>query len=443
MLRRAWTRFRRRATPETALFPVYWLAGFRGIPAMARPTFRYDLWSSVFGSLAAGVLLPSFAQLFARKTLLAPSWILPLIVAAAAMGNFAGAFVAQYLQGRRRIPYVVNARVITAGAMVAVAFLPARPPASWPYVVLQLMPALMGAIVLNVQSGVWHSNYPEAFRGRIFSRIIIVRLACLALSTRLAGQVLDAMPLTGHRLIYPAGALFTLLSAWAYSRIKVRRESAMLSRERPGRFHFLAALRILREDRIYREYMTWQFVSGSAVLMVESVIVLALIEKFRVNYALGTTGLVLVPAIVEILSVPLAGYCFDRVGIMRYRTVNASLWALRQFLIFVGLLTGSWRWLLVGFAAQGIAQSTGGVVWSIGHTKFARPDQSQLYMGAHMTLTGVRGLIMPFIGVWLYRTSLVHVWVVCLAGAIQVLAAFEFYFATPPRQERGMPPDVA
>jgi hypothetical protein len=51
---------------------------------------------------------------------------------------------------------------------------------------------------------------------------------------------------------------------------------------------------------------------------------------------------------------------------------------------------------------MGIARGGGTLAWQLGHNDFARQDQLAAYMGVHVTLTGLRGAIAPFLGILLY-----------------------------------------
>ena len=51
---------------------------------------------------------------------------------------------------------------------------------------------------------------------------------------------------------------------------------------------------------------------------------------------------------------------------------------------------------------QGVARGGGSLAWQLGHNDFAEPDQLSAYMGIHVTLTGVRGAMAPFLGIFLY-----------------------------------------
>jgi hypothetical protein len=53
----------------------------------------------------------------------------------------------------------------------------------------------------------------------------------------------------------------------------------------------------------------------------------------------------------------------------------------------------------------GVARGGGSIAWQLGHNHFAPPERAGLYMSVHVTLTGLRGLIAPFLGMWLYVGS--------------------------------------
>jgi hypothetical protein len=42
-------------------------------------------------------------------------------------------------------------------------------------------------------------------------------------------------------------------------------------------------------------------------------------------------------------------------------------------------------------------------VWNLGHNEFATPENSGDYMAVHVMLTGLRGFVAPFVGVYLFE----------------------------------------
>lgn len=408
-----------------------WLLGYEGVGLMARPTFRYDAMASFFGALAGGVIIQSFVQLFARKSLQASPWIVALVAAEVAGGNLFGVFLGQFLQKRRRVRCMVLARLAMAPWLLAIACLPVSPFSAVPYALLLIPVAILAAVIINVQTSIWHSNYGEAVRGRIFSRVMIIRMAAVVASVKFAGWFLDYWA-GAHHVLYVLSALAMVASALAFSRIRVRRERSMIRNHHKARPSFLGGLRLLKDDPAYGKFMLWQSLSGGAAHMTLPVVALILTDNFGVSYGKGTTAMSAIPLVVVLVLAPLAGKVFDHVGITTVRGINAFFWAASRGMLLVGTLLKLWPVMLVAFAVQGLAQSLGMVAFNIGHTRFARPDQGQAYMGVHMTLTGLRALTMPFVGLWLFHMESVGPWVLLIATLGGGVASAGFFLMKPP-----------
>jgi hypothetical protein len=52
---------------------------------------------------------------------------------------------------------------------------------------------------------------------------------------------------------------------------------------------------------------------------------------------------------------------------------------------------------------MGLSTAGANLGWNLGHNDFASLGQAQHYMGVHVTLTGVRGLIAPSVGMLCYQ----------------------------------------
>ena len=392
---------------------------------MARPTFRYEIISTIFLGLASGALTPQFTQLFARKSLHAAPWILAALMAQFSLGNLFGTFLSPYLQRLRRVRCIVISRVVIAAALGAVAFVPAGRPGAVPFVSLLLLPAMLGSIIYNVMASVWHSNFPHEIRGRLFSRRYLVNILAMVVSIKLAGYALDFWP-WAHRLVYPLAAGLMLTGAAIYGRIRVRGERAMIRGNNRARPRVLEGFAMLWRDRPYARYMTWQMMSASAGLMTLPVVPLILTDHLNLSYAHGTTAIVMVPFLVAVMSAPLAGRLFDVMDVTRFRAVNATIWATSRLVLFPAVLCRSWTWMLIAFAMQGLGGAMGGIAYSLAHTQFTHPRKSQLYMGVNLTLQGLRGLTMPFLGIWLYSLPQIGMSLLPLAAAIQLVSAMGF-----------------
>lgn len=375
------------------------------MPLIARATFRRELQAETVACFGAALLVPSLLQAFAKQDLGAPDVLLPLYFVGSIAGNLLASVVTQVFQRRRRVPYVVAARLGMGGALGVLAILPAERGTLLPFTAILLTASILGQILLSIASSLWHTNYPQALRGSIWSRLTVFKLLATAVGVQLAGVALDAWP-WAHHLVFGIGGGCFCISGGLYSRIRVRREKKLLAQAHHDRepVRLLGGLRVLREDRHFLRYMVLQFTGGSMnLIIIGGMLYLAMDDVFHVDYKQVAGAFVFIPALVQVVALPVAGAAFDRMPIMAYRAIAMVINGVQYGMIFLGLAMQSWAVVLTGFTLRGVAIAAGGVAWNIGHTRFVPAHRSQLYMGVHMTLTGLRGLSMPFLGVLLYR----------------------------------------
>ena len=61
---------------------------------------------------------------------------------------------------------------------------------------------------------------------------------------------------------------------------------------------------------------------------------------------------------------------------------------------------------------------------TLGHLHFARPEQAEIYMGIHVSLIGIRGLVAPLCGMWLYNLLGWPVWLIAIAFSISSILTY-------------------
>ncbi len=173
--------------------------------------------------------------------------------------------------------------------------------------------------------------------------------------------------------------------------------------------------KVLREDPRFKRYCTAQMCIGTANLMVMQVNTIVLTKTLHLSYTWSNTLLDLVPRGVTLIMLPIWARMFDRVGVLRFRMTNSLCWCASLLFCgfgakFAGMSDGQVGMMLVislavyafGRVFEGLAQSGGAIAWNIGHLHFADDHKAELYMGIHVSLTGLRGMFAPFVGLLLY-----------------------------------------
>jgi hypothetical protein len=142
--------------------------------------------------------------------------------------------------------------------------------------------------------------------------------------------------------------------------------------------------------------------SGISNMMVEAPVLYLVSRQMKASYAESIAATTVVPLLLSVLTVPFWALYLDRVHASAFRATHAWTFSISQLLLWAGAVTQSFPMLLVARMVLGSARGGGGLAWNVAHNDFAPPDRVGLYMGAHVTLTGIRGLVAPFLGMALY-----------------------------------------
>jgi len=136
-----------------------------------------------------------------------------------------------------------------------------------------------------------------------------------------------------------------------------------------------------------------------------------------------------VPPLLWLVTFLFWGRILDRDGPVRLRGILNLTWSVCP------LLWGLFPALPVFYGAQviqGLTQGGTQLVWTLGVIPYARKaEEVPLYMGVHATLTGVRGVTAPYVGVLLARTIGVDTALVCAGVAMAATGLATLAFVDP------------
>jgi hypothetical protein len=159
---------------------------------------------------------------------------------------------------------------------------------------------------------------------------------------------------------------------------------------------------VLRADSAFARYQVWQFVLGASNMMIEAPLIYLVSRELQASYVVSIALTQAIPLGLSVVMMPFWAAWLDRVHVLDFRAGHSWLFTGSTLLTWTGALTGSLWLVAAGRVLAGVARGGGSLAWSLGHNDFAAPDRVTLYMGIHVTLTGVRGAIAPFLGMLLY-----------------------------------------
>jgi MFS family permease len=378
------------------------------LEALRRPEIEPAALASFRRERAADATLPlcmalmegGFVGVIADKVYHAhPAWI-AFATAAPMFANLSSVYWARLAERVRPVPMLVALQGALVASVAAVALLPRSALGLALLMALLVSARLAIGATVTVRSVVWTHNYPRAVRARVTARLAILSQASMASMGVLAGLVLDRRP-GALPWLFALGAALGVLGAWSYAGVRVQRD-APAAAVAPSPRRRTSTWRVLREDPLFARYLLWQFVLGVSNMMIEPAVVYAVSREMGAGYGASIAIVTVLPNLLSMATLPLWARWVDRMHAAEFRAKHSWLWVLSQGVMGLGTLTGSVLWIGLGRVVFGIARGGGNLAWSLGHNDFAHPERAGLYMGVHATLTGLRGMFAPFVGMLLY-----------------------------------------
>ncbi len=372
--------------------------------ALSLSGYRRERITEACFSVGPALLEGGFIGVIADKLYHVHPAVLALVTAAPMFGNLSSSFWARRAHGHRRVPFATLLMAGFAACVAVVALVPEGAAGAWLLIGALIAARLLLGGIVTLRSVVWTLNYPRDSRGRVTARLGVVSTLAMAATAWIGSQVLDQSP-ESFRIVYAAGAVLAALGVYAFSRVPVvgepdhlhaERESAGVERERGG------VIAVLRDDGDFARFMGWQMLLGFAAMMTEAPLLYLVSREMSASYAESIGIMITIPFALSVVAIPFWASYLDRVHVSSFRSVHSWVFALAQTLLWVGALWHSLWILALARVVNGAARSGGGLAWNIGHNDFAPSARAGLYMGVHVTLTGLRGSIAPFLGMALY-----------------------------------------
>ncbi len=396
------------------------------LPLLTRRNYAAELPQIALWGVVAGTVEGSMASVVASKTFQASSLLTTVVWALPVLMNVLNVAWGAFLRGRRRLPVFLLLSCCALAAVGSIGFTSAawQPWGGWVFALQIACTHLFISGLINLRSTMWKINYPVTHRARIAGRLQMVRMLLSVLTSAALSLLYNYQP-DAYRFVYPAAALVGLFSLWPIRRMRMRGERAELRHlhdhlvghigpDLPWHRRFRRALAeagsILWTDGLFARYMLAQFLLGAANFFTDPILVNALTKDLGFDYLSAQAVLYVIPTTALLISINFWAPYFDRVGVLRFRIANSFCWLMSYVAAAAAMLIfdfGGHKFiaatvaiLVVGRVCNGLGRGGGAIAWTLGHLHFARPHQAELYMGIHVGLTGLRGLLMPLAGLW-------------------------------------------
>ena len=410
------------------------------MPLMTRGHYRRELlaWSllpvalgAVEGGVTGVIAKNAFEGTVSPTTL---NLTVAVLQGAPALANVVSFLWAAVSHGRHKIRFLASLQLLMTLLVAMIAFAPKNATGLGILVIGTVGARMAWAGVVTLRSTVWRANYPRHARATMAGKLAAVQAVIMALIAYAIGSAMNYND-EAFRYMYPIAAAIGLIGVSVYSGMRMRGHKALLNAEKKSQqnsttlFNPFVWRQILLDDTRFRRYMTCMFVFGTANLMVGAPLIIMLKDQFHLSQSISVAIMTTIPLLLMPLSIPIWSRLLDRVNILQFRAIHSWAFVISTAIVFGAAITMQPWLLFIAAAAKGIAFGGGVLAWNLGHHDFATIDKASQYMGIHVTLTGIRGLLAPIIGVSLYQIlELVHpgyggivfglCLVLCIIGAI-------------------------
>ena len=360
----------------------------RRIPCESRSQYHYDSISNVLNGVFLGLVL-IFLPVIARR-MGASGKQIALITAAPFIGFLFSMFWDRFSEGRKKVPFVSGICVLGCSVFFATSFV-AGP---LTMVAMVLVFHLIWSMKLPAYAGVMREIYPDKDRSRLMGYTRVKMALAMIIAAYVGGHLIQAY---GYKYVFPLGALFGILSAFAFKRIKCVDEHIHV---RAGKkFPLVEALDLLKENKAFSRYLCILFLFGFGNLMAMPLYTIFLVDVLDIpNATVGKLGALF--SLMWMISYFAWGeYMGKRHPLMVIPLVISSL-ALVPLTYFFA--TNIW-YVVFAYAMLGIASGGLELAWFSCPLYFAGPNKelASRYMAVNTTFNGIRGVIAPFVGIGL------------------------------------------
>ena len=257
------------------------------------------------------------------------------------------------------------------------------------------------------------NNYRHKNFGKLYSYVTSLNKVVMLIVTFIYGWLLDLDNFV-FIYIFPVVAIFGVLSLYSLSSIPFPENSEAV--EKTGiwisaKKSISEMVSILRSNVPYRHFEVGFMFYGFSFMISVTVITLYFYDSLNLNYssvafyrnAYNILAIVLLPFFGKLLGKidprKFAAFTFGSLGMYIF-FVMITDWFPGNFKFFDITI---YYTLLFYIFFHGVFAATMSLLWNIGSAYFCKPDEAGTYQSIHLSLTGIRGIAAPLLGIFFYK----------------------------------------
>lgn len=406
----------------------------------------YTLFSALNGVLA-GVF--TLAAVVMRKTLGASDLEIGIFNSVSVIVLLLGIVGSEMVEGRDKRPYIFWMGLISRGAFLLFLFVGT----TWQFIVVAGLFFLFNAPLMPAIFSMWQANISAETRGRLWGMTAVIATLISMAAAYIAGKMLDWDPMSFRWLFATAGVLamlgvVILTISPLRGQYKLARQAAPISLERILIQPVKSFVKLLTNDRRFLAFETAFFLYGLGLMVLFPVIPIYIVDVAQMSYEQAGIATGILSQLAVIFLVTTWGRLMDRLGPVAICIVIFTILAYVPLILLAGLHIPGVPYAAIiavyaGYIVHGIGMSGIHVAWSMGPVMFAGNRDSSNYSGAHVTLTGLRGVIGPIAGALVkmyfgYTPVFIVSAALFILGALGMAILHHKFRVNPPNNSAGL-----
>ena len=258
--------------------------------------------------------------------------------------------------------------------------------------------------------------YPADVRGRALSMARIGMVVAMLISTPLIGAVLDH---SGPQFVYPAAAVCGIAASWWFTRMKLSKLQEPVKVADTHKSSILDLWRVLRRDQRFVIYLLGVVCFGLGGLVSIAFVPDVLVSRLHLSYS-DVSWLGFAQSISWILGLVMWGRLMDRLGGPWVLFICFAL----AVVVPISYILATTGWMMIpAYIVSGLISGGVDLAFTNSPIDLAEPDKIYEYAALQRTVIGIRGLIGPFLGVFLYNVGVPVAIVFMLGSAFYIAGA--------------------
>lgn len=380
----------------------------KDLSPVERHTAILLLWAALFNGIVAS--LSQTQDIIARKALLAADWQLMIMMMIWPISNFFSIWWGRIFEKScHQSRYFLVVGILGRLTLVYGIWITTMNE----YLVLLALMFSFNSLLIPAQNSIYQKNIDFSRRAKIYGYTISLGMLVSIGFTFLAGRILDSHEQL-FRLILAITGICGLISCIMLSFIRIQKPLAQLDCAQKINLRealtdpIKRSLKLLKENKQFAAFERSFSIYGMGFIMMTPIIPIYLVDVLKLSYTTNFMAKGIISQIGLLLLSPYIGKIHDGMHPFRFISMAFATLFLYPVLILISSLFVTVPVLpviivFVAYLIFGIAMAAINISWNMSSIYFAGKEDAAMYQSVHVTMTGIRGVIAPGLGLVLLK----------------------------------------